>query len=107
MAEDKNDFNSILENLALVIDGAQKVFPSSKSVLIYELNQQTFNFVKSNFRSIKVDETQIKIDISGTEILFILENSYKKEEELVAKPVEEKKTFGKKLKNLFTNKKSS
>ena len=70
MAEDKNDFNSILENLALVIDGAQKVFPSSKSVLIYELNQQTFNFVKSNLRSIKVDETQIKIDIKILAILF-------------------------------------
>jgi hypothetical protein len=104
MAEDKNDFNSILENLALVIDGAQKVFPSSKSVLIYELNQQTFNFVKSNFKNIKIDETQIKIDISGTEIIFILENSYKKEEEIITP--EEKKLFGK-LKELFTSKKSS
>jgi hypothetical protein len=106
MAEDKNDFNSILENLALVIDGIQKIFPASKSVLIYELNQQAFNFVKSNFRNIKIDETQIKIDISGTEIIFILENSYKKKEEEIITP-EEKKSFGKKLKELFTSKKSS
>ena len=105
MAEDKNDFNSILENLALVIDGVQKIFPASKSVLIYELNQQAFNFVKSNFKNIKIDETQIKIDISGTEIIFILENSYKKKEEEIITP-EEKKLFGK-LKELFTSKKSS
>ena len=105
MAEDKNDFNSILENLALVIDGVQKIFPASKSVLIYELNQQAFNFVKSNFKNIKIDETQIKIDISGTEIIFILENSYKKKEEEIVTP-EEKKLFGK-LKELFTSKKSS
>lgn len=105
MAENKNDFNSILENLALVIDGVQKVFPTSKSVLIYELNQQAFNFVKSNFKNIKIDETQIKIDISGTEIIFILENSYKKKEEEIVTP-EEKKLFGK-LKELFTSKKSS
>lgn len=105
MAENKNDFNSILENLALVIDGVQKVFPASKSVLIYELNQQAFNFVKSNFKNIKIDETQIKIDISGTEIIFILENSYKKKEEEIVTP-EEKKLFGK-LKELFTSKKSS
>lgn len=105
MAENKNDFNTILENLALVVDGVQQVFQPSKSVLIYELNQQTFNFVKSNFKNIKVDETQIKIEISGTEVLFILENSYKKKEEEIITP-EEKKLFGK-LKELFTGKKSS
>ena len=105
MAENKNDFNTILENLALVVDGVQQVFQPSKSVLIYELNQQTFNFVKSNFKNIKVDETQIKIEISGTEVLFILENSYKKKEEEIITP-EEKKLFVK-LKELFTGKKSS
>lgn len=106
MAEDKNDFNTILENLALIVDGAQKIFPAAKTVLIYEINQYNFNFVKSNFKNIKIDETQIKIDISGTEIIFILENSYKRKEE-EAEPVEEKKSFGEKLKKLFSSKKSS
>lgn len=104
MAEDKNDFNTILENLALIIDGVQKIFPTSKTVLVYELNQLDFNFVKSNFKNIKIGETQIKIDISGAEIIFILEGSYKPEE---IKPLEAKKSFGEKLKKLFTSKKSS
>ena len=110
MAENKNGFEDILTNLALIVDGTQALFPRSKSVLIYELNQDDFNNVRSNFKYLKIDEYQIKIDISGTEIVFILENSYKeeliKEEEPVI--VEEKpKKFLDKLRNLFTTKKSS
>jgi hypothetical protein len=110
MAENKNSFEDSLTNLALIVDGAQKLFPRSKSVLIYELNQDDFNYVKSNFRNLKIDDTQIKIDISGTEIVFILENSYKEEPIVVEEETEEeeiKETFFSKLKNLLTSKKSS
>lgn len=111
MAEDKNSFDDSLTNLALIVDGVQKLFPVSKSVLIYELNQYDFNYVRSNFRNLKIDETQIKIDISGTEIIFILENSYKEEPVVVEEEpvvVEEKpKKFWEKLKDLFASKKSS
>lgn len=110
MAENKNSFEDSLTNLALIVDGAQKLFPRSKSVLIYELNQDDFNYVKSNFRNLKIDDTQIKIDISGTEIVFILENSYKEEPIVVEEKKEEeeiKETFFSKLKNLLTSKKSS
>jgi hypothetical protein len=111
MAENKNSFEDSLTNLALIVDGAQKLFPRSKSVLIYELNQDDFNYVRSNFRNLKIDDTQIKIDISGTEIVFILENSYKEEPIVVEEEKKEeeeiKETFFSKLKNLLTSKKSS
>jgi len=110
MAENKNSFEDSLANLALIVDGTQKLFPRSKSVLIYELNQDDFNYVKSNFRNLKIDDTQIKIDISGTEIVFILENSYKEEPIVVEEDKEEeeiKETFFSKLKNLLSSKKSS
>jgi hypothetical protein len=114
MAENKNSFEDSLTNLALIVDGVQKLFPRSKSVLIYELNQDDFNYVKSNFRNLKIDDTQIKIDISGTEIVFILENSYKEEPIVVEEEEKEeekeeeiKETFFSKLKNLLTSKKSS
>jgi hypothetical protein len=110
MAENKNSFEDSLTNLALIVDGAQKLFPNSKSVLIYELNQEDFNYVKFNFRNLKIDDTQIKIEISGTEIVFILENSYKEEPIIIEEEKEEeevKETFFSKLKNLFTSKKSS
>lgn len=112
MAENKNGFEDILTNLALIVDGVQTLFPKSKSVLIYELNQDDFNNVKSNFRNLKIDDYEIKIDISGTEIIFILENSYKIETVIEEPEVEEpevitKLTKWEKIKNLFTRKKSS
>lgn len=109
MAESKNSFEDILTNLALIVDGTQTLFPRSKSVLIYELNQDDFNKVRLNFRNLKIDENQIKIDISGTEIVFILENSYK--EELIKEEIvvvnKTSKIFLDKLRKLFTTKKSS
>jgi len=106
MAENQNSFEDSLGKLALIVDGIQGLFPRSKSVLIYELNQIDFNFVKSNFRNLKIDDTQIKIDISGTEIVFILENSYKEEPIMIEEEII-KETFFSKLRKLFTSKKSS
>jgi len=102
MAEDKAGIDSILENLALITDGVQALFPTSKSVLIYELNSGDFTYVKSHFKNIKIDENQIKIDISGTEVIFILENSYK--EQLIKKEIEKVKTKWEKIKLFFTTK---
>jgi hypothetical protein len=108
MGENQNDFENVLTSLALIVDGVQALYPKSKSVLIYELNYSDFNYVKSNFKNIKVDENQIKIDISNTEIIFILENSYKQEEVIIPeKKEEEKQTFWKKTIKFLTPKKSS
>jgi hypothetical protein len=104
MAENKNDFEDLITNLALLTEGVQALFPKSKTVLIYELQQQDFNIVKSNFKYIKIDEKQIKLDISGTEIVFILEGSYNENitpepEPEIPEPkiVEEKISFWKRL----------
>jgi hypothetical protein len=85
MGENQDGFENTLTSLALIVDGIQSLYPTSKSVLIYELKFSDFQYVKSNFKNIKIDENQIKIDISGTEIVFILENSYKEEEEIEIK----------------------
>ena len=102
MGENTNGFEDVLTNLALVTEGVQSLFPESKSVLIYELKQRDFNYIRSNFKNIKYDENQIKIDISGTEIVFILEGSYKEfEKPEIQEPepvvVEEKKSFWRRL----------
>jgi hypothetical protein len=76
MAENKNGFEDVLTNLAMVTEGIQAIFPRSKSVLLYEVSQNDFNMIRSNFKTLKYDENQIKIDMSGTEIVFILEGSY-------------------------------
>jgi hypothetical protein len=112
MAENQNSFEDVLTSLALIVDGVQALYPKSKSVLIYELNSLDFNSVKSNFKYIKIDENQIKIDISNTEIIFILENSYKQEETIPEEIIQEeiipeKQSFWKNFKNFLTPKKSS
>ena len=108
MEKDQNGFENILTNLALIVEGTQDLFPRSKSVLIYELDYADFNYIKGNLKSTKIDENQLKIDISGTEIIFILENSYK-QEEVVEKKEEEvvEKNFISRFFKLFSRKKSS
>ena len=114
MGENKDGFENTLTSLALIVDGIQSLYPTSKSVLVYELKFSDFQYVKSNFKNVKVDENQIKIDISGTEIVFILENSYKVEEkveeqieEKVEEQIEEKENFLKRILNKLTLKKGS
>jgi hypothetical protein len=107
MGENQNGFENLLTSLALIVDGVQALYPKSKSVLIYELDFSDFNYVKSNFKNIKIDENQIKIDISNTEIIFILENSYKQEEIIPEEIIPEKQSFWKKTFNFLTPKKSS
>jgi hypothetical protein len=106
MAENTTGFEQTLESLALITDGVQSLFPSGKSVLIYELKQRDFNYVRGNFKNIKYGETQIKIDISGTEVVFILEDSYKEESNIEKIPINKKQTFRQKIKNIFSFRKS-
>jgi hypothetical protein len=103
MAENQNGFETILTNLALITDGMEALFPSAKTVLIFELSYRDFNSVRTNFKNIKVDENQIKIVISGTEVLFILENSFN-EKEVIEEPIVIKETFWKKITKSFFNK---
>jgi hypothetical protein len=56
---------------------------------------------------LKFDETQIKIDMSGTEVVFILENSIKeenKEEVIVTQPKNKERFFDKILRKLTPKK---
>lgn len=108
MGQDQNSFEDTLSNLALIVEGVQGLYPKSKSVIIYELDFPDFSFLKNNFKNIKIDENQIKIDISGTEIVFILENSYKIEEEKIEEnQVEIKQNIFQKIFTKLTLKKSS
>jgi hypothetical protein len=51
---------------------------------VFELPEVDFKEVQKNFREIDSNYTKFKIDLSGVEVIFILENSYEEE-----KPIEE------------------
>jgi hypothetical protein len=84
MEENKESVIGVMEKLAMITDATQSLFPNGKSVIVFELPENDFIEVQKNFREIDRDFTKFKIDISGVELIFILENSYVEE-----KPVEE------------------
>lgn len=79
MAENQKSIDGIIEKLALITDAAQTLFPDGKSAIVFELNYDDFKKVQTNFRQIDQGYKQFKIDLSGVEVIFILENSMQAE----------------------------
>jgi hypothetical protein len=84
MEENQKSIDGILENLALITDGMQTLFPNGKMICVFELNDKDFKKVQNNFRKIDRGHKKFSIDMSGVEHVFIHEDS-------VMFPVEEPK----------------
>jgi len=65
------------EKLAEITDQIEKLFPNGRGVLVFELKSNDFMNVKANFNIIEIKEKQFKIDISGVEVIFILDELLK------------------------------
>jgi hypothetical protein len=109
MAENKESISGDLEKLALITDGIQNVVPDGVGVIVFELKPHDFYRVKNYFKQLGLNEGRFKIDISGVEVIFILEGSIEKEikEEEKKPQVEVKKTFWSKLTEKLSRKVSS
>jgi len=59
------------QKIAEIADQIEKLFPNGKGVLVFELKIQDFTYIKKEFGIENNKEKQFKIDISGTEIIFI------------------------------------
>jgi|694.fasta_scaffold20726_5 hypothetical protein len=70
MATDKKGVNGLIEKLAYVSDEVSKVFPDSRSVVVFSLNENDFNYSKTQVENFS-DTNQFKIDISGIEFIFL------------------------------------
>ena len=90
MEENKESVIGVMEKLAMITDATQSLFPNGKSVLVFELPENDFREVQKNFREIDRDFTKFKIDISGVEVIFVLENSYE-EQTPIEEPIAVKK----------------
>lgn len=91
MDENKKSIDGVLENLALLTDGMQTLFPEGKIICVYELNEQDFKRVQSNFRKIDSIHKRFNIDISGVEHVFIQEDSPKRFQKEEETPIKERK----------------
>lgn len=96
MGEDEKNINDILEKLLVVTEAANEIFPGGKPILVYELNDQDFKKVQSNFRKIDINKLRFKIDISGTEIVFVNTKVYEETKDEEIKD-EKKPSFFKRL----------
>ena len=71
MGENQESSINIIENLALVTDAMQTLFPEGKMICVYELNREDYKKVQGNFRKIDSNFNRFSVDTSGTEHVFI------------------------------------
>jgi hypothetical protein len=85
MAENQKSIDGIIEKLALVADGLENLFPNGVIAVALELKYDDFKKVQKNFREIDRNHKQFKIDISGVEFMFLLDESLNIEEDSLLK----------------------
>lgn len=68
--EQNKESNGLLVKLAMISEAVQEVH-SGKGTIIYELERDEFNHIKNDL-NIKDEGTSFKLDISGTEIIYML-----------------------------------
>ena len=64
MATNKEGVNGLIEKLAYISDDVGKIFPKSRSVVVFSLNNEDFDFCKNQVSNFS-NTNQLKIDISG------------------------------------------
>ena len=105
MEENKESVVGILEQLAVITDATQVLFPQGKTIMVFELNREDFKHVQGNFRGIDQYHNKFSIDISGVELVFILEGEVNYDDPTEIK-VEEPPSL-RKIKKSFSRFKSS
>ena len=75
MAENQKSIDGIIEKLAMIVDAADELFPNGKMLLAFELKETEFRKVQENFRDIDKSFKKFKIDLSGNDIMFLLDES--------------------------------
>ena len=73
MEENSKSIDGIVEKLALIVDATDELFPEGKMAVVFQLNETDFKRVQDNFREIDRGYKEFKIDISGTEFIFLQE----------------------------------
>lgn len=63
----------LIERMALVSDAIDSLFSNGKKVIVIELNKFDFEQTKRQFKNVDLNLNQFKIDISGIEFIFILD----------------------------------
>jgi hypothetical protein len=76
MATNKEGVNDLIYKLANVADELVKIYPKGKSVVVFSLADDEFKTTKLQVNDFSNSE-QFKIDISGTEFIFLMDEKLK------------------------------
>lgn len=68
--EPNNEGNGILTKLALICDALQNIH-KAKGTIVFEVEEDEFIQLKNELK-INKDDKSFKLDISGTEVIYIL-----------------------------------
>jgi hypothetical protein len=103
MEENQESINGIIENLALVTDAMQTIFPDGKMICVYELDEDDYKKVQKLFRKIDHHHNRFSVDISDLEHVFINRSVDEEiKENIIEEPKEEpKKTLSSKISSWF------
>jgi hypothetical protein len=71
MEKNKEGVNGLIQKFASITDELVEMFPKAKSVVVFCLNDEDFNKTKAQVNNFDNNTTQFKIDISGTEFIFL------------------------------------
>lgn len=74
--ETNKENNRVLVQLAMIVDATQQVH-RGKSTIIFEVDKTEFEETKKNLQISAQEENKFKIDISGTEVIYLLLNTDK------------------------------
>ena len=73
MGETKTSIDGIIEKLAIIAEASDDLFPDGRKAIVFELKLNDFKRVQNNFRQVDHSHKQFKIDISGGEFIFLLD----------------------------------
>jgi hypothetical protein len=72
MAENQESFDGYLEKLALIADAVDNLYEGKKGV-VFQLGRNEFVKMRSILKGADEDKDQFKIDISGIEFIYLLD----------------------------------
>jgi hypothetical protein len=80
MAENKKGVNGLINRFAQLADELVNIYPNSRSVVVFSLNDEDFSRTKLQMEDFS-NTDQFKIDISGTEFIFLRDKLLKNAED--------------------------
>ena len=75
MEENYKSVDGVIEKLAIISEAVETLFPEGKTAVVFQLKNEDFKKVQSNFREVDKSHKKFKIDISGVEFIFLEETS--------------------------------